>query len=95
MPESLENSPTWELLQERIDGIDGVISELDNISIDDVKSEAVDNVMPSIDGYDEDAEYDYDTEIEKGGEVSEKLVDEFNAILTSAIEAALENLSTD
>lgn len=35
MPEQLQESPTGELLQERCDGIDNMISELENIDLDE------------------------------------------------------------
>ncbi len=35
MPESLQQGPTGELLQERIDGVDEIISELQSINLDE------------------------------------------------------------
>ena len=54
MPEGLRYSDTGELLQSRIDGLEGAISGLGDIDVDDVTSEASEEIEESNDGDDLD-----------------------------------------
>lgn len=75
MPEGLQEGNTGELLQERIDCLDDVISELENIDYDSIK---------------EEAQNDFDSEFEEGtpeyqneldGEIETQLIDAINEAL--------------
>lgn len=54
MPEGLQQAETGQLLQDRIDQLDGAISDLQNIDFDDMEDEEMD----------EDKQSDYQVEIE-------------------------------
>lgn len=97
MPEQLQYSPTGELLQERIDGLDSAIDELDSIYPDDIKSEVASEFLSNR-FVDEEDEIDEDTGYE---ELLDKLTDDgekdelvrmFESELESAISQALESI---
>lgn len=48
MPDQLQDSDTGTLLQERIDGLEEAISELESIDIDDLKQDALDSEIDDI-----------------------------------------------
>lgn len=81
MPESLQYAPTGELLQERIDGLESAIDELESIDLDDLKedviSEMEDELRAELNIPDED-EFDLTWD-----ELTDKLED------TSELESAL------
>lgn len=78
MPEGLQEGSTGELLQERIDCLDDVISELENIDYDSIK---------------EEAQTDFDSEFEEGTpEYQNELEGEIETQLTDAINEALSQL---
>ena len=87
MPESLQYAPTGELLQERIDGLDSTIDELESIDFDDMKSEVIsemeDELRAELDISDED-EFDLTWD-----ELPDKLED------TSGLECALGEKISD
>lgn len=75
MPEGLQEGDTGQLLQERIDTLSDVISELESLDYDSIK---------------EDAETDFDSEYEEGtpeyqneleGEIESQLIDAINEAL--------------
>ena len=93
MPESLQESSTGELLQERVDMLDEALDELESIDIDDLKSQAVDSYYSdeAHESLADDQEApDYD-EIVGDGNPAE-LVKLFEESLESAIDDALGNL---
>ena len=78
MPESLQEGDTGQLLQERIDALSDVISELEGINYDSIK---------------EDAENDFDSEYEEGTpEYQNELEGEIHSQLIDAINEALGQL---
>jgi hypothetical protein len=58
MPESLQYSPTGELLQERIDALEGIESEIDCIEEYDFDEDEFDEDEPRPEDYETDDEYD-------------------------------------
>lgn len=91
MPESLQSSPTGELLQERIDGLDEAISILENIDIDQLKVDAVTSVLS--DKYDDCDELpDYDEAVDEYTDTDEgaQLVDAFETSLSEEIDSAID-----
>ena len=94
MPESLQDSPTGELLQERIDNLESVIGDLEAIDIEDLKSQSVESVMAELDDYDEEKTYDYDEEVEKGQEngIADDLTSDLNDRIEQETEDALSSL---
>lgn len=77
MPDSLKDSDTGNILQERIDGIDSALSDLSNISEDDVKEE----VLSSL-GREETVE---DADWEKDEELINELSDHYTSIVEEAL----------
>ena len=78
MPEGLQEGDTGQLLQERIDTLGDVISELESISYESIK---------------EEAESDFDSEYEEGTpEYQNELEGEIHSQLIDAINEALEQL---
>lgn len=74
MPEGLQYGSTGELLQERIDCLDDVISELENINYDSIKEEAETNIDV------EEGDENYKEELE--GEIKSSLADAINEALS-------------
>jgi len=60
MPESLTYSPTGELLQERIDALEGIESEIDCIEEFDFDEDDFDEDEPRPEDYEDDDDYDSD-----------------------------------
>ena len=78
MPEGLQEGDTGQLLQERIDTLDSVISELESIDYDTIK---------------EEAQTDFDSEYEEGSpEYQNEIEGEIQTQLTDAINEALSQL---
>ena len=75
MPENLQYSPTGELLQERIDALDGVESELDCIEEFDFDDEEEFVREP----FDDDEEYDSDEERDEAEAEHEREQDELES----------------
>lgn len=94
MPESLQYSPTGEMLQERVDNLQEAIDALEQIDIDDLKSEIVVSVMSEQVNYDDECIYDYDEELEAGQEngISEQLAEDLNCRISEEIEDALSSI---
>lgn len=94
MPESLQYSPTGELLQERIDNLESVIGDLEAIDIEDLKGQSVESVMSELDDYDEEKTYDYDEELNNGQEngIADDLTNDLNDKISEEIETALSSL---
>ena len=94
MPESLQCSPTGEILQERIDNLESVIGDLEAIDIEDLKSQSVESVMAELDDYDEEKTYNYDEEVEKGQEngIADDLTSDLNGRIEQEIEDALSSV---
>lgn len=91
MPDSLQSSPTGELLQERIDGLDEAISILENIDIDQLKVDAVTSVLS--DKYDDCDELpNYDEAVDEYTDTDEgnQLVDAFETSLSEEIDSAID-----
>lgn len=92
MPESLrESSSTGETLQSRIDNLEEVIDELEQISSDDLRREAEESAT------DEIGEDGFDTEVEREEAEREEAIDNltqelFEESLSSAIEEAISSL---
>ena len=92
MPESLrESSSTGETLQSRIDNLEEVIDELEQISSDDLIREAEESAT------DEIGEDGFDTEVEREEAEREEAIDNltqelFEESLSSAIEEAISSL---
>lgn len=74
MPEGLQYGSTGELLQERIDCLDDVINELENINYDSIKEEAETNIDV------EEGDENYKEELE--GEIKSSLADAINEALS-------------
>lgn len=74
MPEGLQYGSTGELLQERIDCLDDVISELESIDYDSIKEEAETNIDV------EEGDENYEEELE--GEIKSSLADAINEALS-------------
>ena len=101
MPESLQYSPTGELLQERIDALDSAESELEGICVDEFKERALctysEELAEAIPDYDEDsadADY-YDALLENAGvpaSIKEQLVEAFEDEVRDAIQEILDEL---
>lgn len=92
MPESLrESSSTGETLQSRIDNLEEVIDELEQISSDDLIREAEESAT------DEIGEDGFDTEVEREEAEREEAIDNltqelFEESLSNAIEEAISSL---
>lgn len=74
MPEGLQEGDTGQLLQERIDCLYDVISELENIDYDSIKEEAETNIDV------EEGDENYEEELE--GEIKSSLTDAINEALS-------------
>ena len=94
MPESLQYSPTGELLQERIDNLESVIGDLEAIDIDDLKGQSVESVMSELDDYDAEKTYDFDEELNNGQEngIADDLTSDLNDKISEEIENALSSI---
>ena len=87
MPESLrESSSTGETLQSRIDNLEEVIDELEQISSDDLRREAEESAT------DEIGEDVFDTEVEREEAIDNLTQELFEESLSSAIEEAISSL---
>lgn len=84
IPDSLKEAPAGEILQERIDMLEDVINELDNISWDDILDEAKDEVESTLDrdDYDSDEEYEEALESEAKELAEDNLEEEINEALS-------------
>lgn len=76
MPEGLQEGSTGELLQERIDTLGDVISELESIDYDTIKEEA----QTDFDSEYEEGTPEYQNELE--GEIQTQLIDAINEALS-------------
>lgn len=101
MPDSLRESPTGELLQERIDMLDGAIDELGNIDTDYIKSEVLDEYFA--DEEDEEKTVRYLDGVERGYDeiigddtvgcsIVSDLIENYESKLSDLIEDALSCL---
>lgn len=76
MPENLQDSETGTMLQDRIDCVESVISDLESIDVDDLKQQSVSEVLDYQDDDSEPEDYDVlveDESFEKQEELSETL----------------------
>jgi len=102
MPESLQYSPTGELLQERVDALDNVESELDYIDEFDFDEEEFDEPEPDPEDYDDDEDYQSDLndweankaqherdEEERRKEELQSYIDEAKSTITEALDSAI------
>ena len=94
MPESLQDSPTGELLRERVDNLQSVIDDLEAIDIEDLKSQSVESVMSELDDYDAEKTYDYDEERDNGQEngIADDLTNDLNERISGEIEDVLSSV---
>ena len=93
MPESLRDSDTGQLLQERMDNLQSAIDELESIDVDDVKSEVLEECSEEFGDLGEDDTYDTIICSDKvNAEVKEKLSEVLQEKLTEVIEEALSSL---
>ena len=92
MPESLQESDTGYLLQERIDNIDTAIEELSNIDVDSIKSEIVDVLLSDEDHIfiPKGGQEDYDTIFKSNAKLQERMAEDFRDLLEAEINSALE-----
>lgn len=97
MPENLQYGSTGEMLQERIDELDGVIDELNQISWDDFEDEAEEAVKEEIGDWDDEddttARENYETKEEWEEALESKKTDAIEERYADAIDDALGNLS--
>lgn len=95
MPEQLQYSESGELLQDRIDCIDGAISDLCVIDVDDMKLECADDYAceNSQDIHIEDDDISWEHVIGVFGEDAEKSLEErLNERIADCIDEALEQI---
>lgn len=92
MPEGLQEGDAGQILQDRIDGLDSAIDELNNIDVEGIKSGIVEVLL-----FEEDlicipkgSDEDYDTIYEHNPNYQERMSEDFTSELESAIDAALE-----
>ena len=92
MPESLQESDTGYLLQERIDNLNTSIEELSNIDVDSIKSEIVDVLLSEEDHIfiPKGGQEDYDTILENNEKLQERMAEDFRDLLEAEIDSALE-----
>ena len=87
MPENLrDTSEAGETLQNRIDNLEDVISQLENMSYEDFEGEAEENAKDELD------RDDFSTEAEWEGAVENLKVDKQDELLADAIDEALGSL---
>jgi len=95
IPEQLQDAPTGELLQERIENLQCALDELDNICFDDIKNSAFENIVATNDIAVSDDE-DYDGFMSKTSEeftiFQGDISEEYESQLTGAIEEALSSI---
>jgi len=75
MPDQLQYSPTGELLQERIDALDNVISEFDSIDFTNYEEKEVDDIKEEL--KDENDEEDYEPTEEEIEEKKQEYLQEW------------------
>lgn len=90
--ENLRYSPNGEMFQERIDNLDTVISNLQEIDIDEMKDTEAENFTASRDDNNIVSTYSELMEVIKD---NEKDVADFEKYLNNAIEEAIENALSD
>jgi DNA-directed RNA polymerase subunit RPC12/RpoP len=76
MPEGLQEGDTGQLLQERIDCLDNVITELEGIDYDATKQE----IECNTDREDDESEEDYESRV--ASDVEEAIIDEIDSALS-------------
>lgn len=94
LPDSLRDAPTGELLQERYDNLDDVYNELDNIDMADIESRAIATACENAD-FEYDADEDLETFLARADipdEIKDSAREEYESLLTEAIEDALSGL---
>lgn len=93
MPENLQYGDTGTMLQERIDSLDSVIDELNDISWEDCESEAEGEIESEMGEYDPDAEEkEWESEEEYQAEFDDKKSELTEENYGDAIDEALSNL---
>lgn len=91
MPENLQYGDTGSMLQERIDSLDGAISELEQISWEDCESEARDEAEQEYGEYDLE-DKSYESEDEFNAAIEERVTELTEEKYESAINDALSGL---
>lgn len=91
MPEALQSGDTGQMLQDRIDNLESVIEELNNIDEEDCRSEAEEEVATDMGEYDPDSD-DYKSEEDYQNAFDEALDDKTEDMFADKIDEALGQL---
>lgn len=91
IPEQLQEGDTGMMLQERIDCLEDVINELENVSFDDCREEAISEIEAEMGEYDpEDSEYE--TQEDYQDEFDDKVTELTEQKYSELIDEALSSL---
>lgn len=88
IPESLQYGPTGEMLQERIDMLESVISELDAIDFEEIRDEVRND-------FDDEDDYDDEDADDEDDEEDDDYDDDDEGDYTDALSAAVEERISD
>lgn len=89
MPEQLQEGDTGNMLQDRLDSLEGAISDLEEISFDDIKEESREEAEDNVGPYDEN---EFDDKEQWAAEVAEEMDRLTEDAYVEAIEDALSQL---
>ena len=94
IPENLQESPTGELLNDRMDGLQNCINELENISYEELVDEEIGNISDDeINDLIEENDISFNNNFEElPDDIQEKIINEANNNLEEMINDALSNL---
>ena len=98
MPEGLQDSGTGIMLQERVDSLDAALDQLDDVDVESIKDEIVDSLHSEEDAIviksAEDA-YDFDEIYRDNPRLRDRMDDDFENMISSEIDDALEYILID